>query len=519
MTTINIKTDNIKTGQKENQEVDLKLQKKTQNIQSNLVEKIWKITKISSEKVDEIVDKSENTKDIIYSIIKLDAWNIKLAELLFSIDVMEYYSAFNPLIFNDRKVLEMALGNSPEIMNFSIVKEPLFLALKDMKKSTKLLQIIFQNFIKQEKKLEIIEEFIQKISWWNSEKSKQLYQQYKILLLKAGNIVKNDLEKKAMNLMESKDTQAFSLMRKYTLLDEKWHINPVITQRLQKLISENINKKLLENTSESIINFLWKTIGLGQKDIQLSSVQSLLEWLYHSFSLTIKTEEISEKKIEWNKKIWEQENDNAIQTELSSENNTQEWDDVELLNFVNPNYSLYSSGENYEIKTGGDNVLFTKEDYKKLTQQSLENYIKFNSILQKTGLQFLFENKYKGDFLKFLRSELIWFNEISWEWFSDHHILGVLNTIGNLMWIPEKYYGETWELWKFDWLGKAISTFQYINATGIINGNKVAKSWWWWLVGNWASKVTFLAQDILGENGGFNIKKAETVLQENGYSN
>ena len=105
-----------------------------------------------------------------------------------------------------------------------------------------------------------------------------------------------------------------------------------------------------------------------------------------------------------------------------------------------------------------------------------------------------------------------WFTYTSWDWFTDGKIKDALSIIANLMWIPNSMYGEWSKLRKFVDIVEAKNTFNNINSTGKINGEKLAQPWS--IIWNWVSEKILMEKGFLDFNGWFKVEKSKEELDD-----
>jgi len=411
----------------------------------------------------------------------------------------------NKKIFNNNENLELLLNYKPNIFSDNykiklIIKEKL---KKDFNKNKNLAFFVLKNYIKSDVKKEEIDNFISEIAWEDIIKKEKLENIFSELLEKRSKYMMRDSQKYFYNI---KDKEVLNIIISSKIVDKSWILNKDILKNINKEINEKLDEKELKD-KEKIFLFLLKYFNFSEENIKNNDLKIFIKSLIDLIEINKKVEEVEENQ-----------QNNPSQSSLEKGRGSTEkieedeflWDSS-FLDFCYPWCLLSEIWNNYEIDLWeNQKIEISKQEFDEFNEKSLENYINFIKILRQTKLDFLLENKYKSGFMQFLTTKLGWLNYKTWEWFWEFHTLKALTIIWNLIWIPEKYMAEKWELWEFDWIISAINVFSEINSTWNIANKKV----WtvWGLIWPTIVEKRMLQLWILWENWWFSLEKSKEVL-------
>jgi len=256
-----------------------------------------------------------------------------------------------------------------------------------------------------------------------------------------------------------KDKEILNIIISSKIVDKSWILNTKTLKNINSEINEKLDEKDLKN-KEKIFSLLIDIFNFSGEDLKNNNLKLFLESIIDLIEINKKVEEVEENQ-------QNNPSQSSLEKGRSGTENIEEdnfiWDSS-LLDFCYPWCLLSDIWNNYEIDLWENKkVEISKEEFSQFNEKSLENYINFIKILRETKLDFLLENKYKSGFMQFLTIKLWWISYKSWEWFWEFYTLKALTIIWNLIWIPEKYMSEEWELWEFDWIISAINIFSEIN--------------------------------------------------------
>ncbi len=475
---------------------------------------------MSDAQLIEIEKNSNSTREAIFSALKEKKLlnDPKVAVKLFWIDAFEYYSLFNKSVFNNKNVLSTALNNDIDIFKISSFALPIrTLLMNDFQANKSLADIILKSYVKSNKNISDIEVFISQIAWDNSEITEQLKKMYEKYLKAAHKLHSNDVKNQALLLSTSKNKDLYKLFTDKDIINKSWEIDNKTSKLWSKEVSDAIKNSTTKNTKESIIEFLLSKIGLKTKDLKIAEITSLIEAIFNvlqiqklSADAQIEIDNYDEKWEDNTGKVWK-------------ENTWLEKDDSDKFDYCLNNescsfaYSL-SWEWNYIINTGYNNITISKNEYKSFSPNSLENFIKLNALLYQCGLSFILENKYKNWFFQLMQNRHVWFSAQWGQWFSHFFQLDALNVIANLIWVPKNLYWKDSSVWRFSDKQTAKQAFQSIHSSWNINNENITKAWGGFLDHS-ATQVKLQKMWILWENWWFEVKRAEEVLKEWGYTN
>ncbi len=473
---------------------------------------------LTNSELNEIEKNSTSTRDTITALLKKKNLlsDPKIAIKLFWIDAFEYYSLFNKSVFNNKDVLLAWIKNDIDIYKISTFALPINNLLhKDFSEHKLLADLILKKHVKKSTKFEDVEVFIKQIAWDNSECEKTLMKMYESHLKIAHKLNSNDIKSKALILASNKDLyNIFSLFKNSKILNKTLELDKKIAKdwsiEIWKLVADNN----FENTKENVSEFLMKKIWIKSDNLKNPDVLSLIHAIYSVLQINIVSQDSSididsdsnkfTKDIEWDS--WSNLDDT----------NNEKFDYCNDDSNCNCVYN-YTSWWSYIIDTQSSKITISKNEYEQFSPNSLENYIKLHDLLSECGLKFLLHSKYKSEFFLFMQSKHTWFSPMWWSGFTKILRLDVLNVLANMIWIPENLYWEGSNIWKFPDINTAVEALKSIYSSWDINGEKVAKAWWW-LMDNAAAEVRLQDINVLWENWGFSLSKAHEILKKWWYT-
>ncbi len=457
---------------------------------------------LNEQAVSKILKKTQNTSEIISEVVKLDSWNTELAAFLLSIN-SDYSIYFGKKVLSEPQILFQLLLKDKDIYKTaSYAKMIDSVLLKDFETHKILAQNVLKNFVKSSSSPQEIQAFIDKIANKNEDKKKVLQSMYESELKKASKVYKK-WTKDSIHILFTQCREVYEILLNNKIIWESWDIQKGALKKYSELISAQIEKGELQSDTESLIQYLYKLLGISQGDQKIDEVKGF-------FVQFIPLLSIEEAIAVQDDKTTEETEENRDKERVSEvewlEDSTAE--NLEYCGVSHVNYSWWS----YSFNTWYTEINLSKDVIEKFNPVTLQYFLDFHGLLYQCGLSFLLADKYEWWFNQLLANELDGFNYYSWSGFDSKKSLDTLNLIAHLIGIPDKYYWKDWELWKFDTIESAKKSFQTIHETGTIKDQKIVKpgNFLW----NWASEVKLMRLGVLWRNGDFKTQRAEELLED-----